>query len=140
MPKIIARVSSIYDVFQICDNIVPDEYGCFPYPKGTPKYPYQEKINGKAVYVSRIILERKLGRPIKPGSYACHTCDYKSCINPDHLYEGDRISNGQDRSERNQESWDWARTEENREYHRILIKEVNPVRYRWNKKNEVKIK
>lgn len=44
----------------------------------------------------RFSLELKLGRPIKPGMYACHTCDYPTCVNPNHLYEGTHQDNVND--------------------------------------------
>lgn len=32
--------------------------------------------------------------------FACHTCDNKICVNPNHIYAGDRQSNARDASER----------------------------------------
>jgi hypothetical protein len=44
----------------------------------------------------RVVLELKLGRPIKPGYLACHTCDNPLCCNEDHLWEGTPSENQQD--------------------------------------------
>lgn len=44
--------------------------------------------NGKRERAHRFSLQLKLGRPLVAGSYACHTCDTPSCVNPNHLYEG----------------------------------------------------
>ena len=38
--------------------------------------------------VDRLALEIKLGRPIRPGFDAMHTCGESTCVNPDHLFEG----------------------------------------------------
>lgn len=44
----------------------------------------------------RLALESKLGRPIRPGYMACHTCDNPPCCNPAHLYEGTAQDNSDD--------------------------------------------
>ena len=45
----------------------------------------------------RFALEIKLGRPIAPGLFACHTCDNPPCCNPLHLFEGTHQDNVDDR-------------------------------------------
>lgn len=44
----------------------------------------------------RVSLEFKLGRPLRDGAFACHHCDNPPCVNPDHLYEGDYVTNSTD--------------------------------------------
>ena len=56
-------------------------------------------VKGKMRKVSRLVLSRKLGRPVLPELCACHDCpggDNKRCINPDHLWEGTHAQNGLD--------------------------------------------
>jgi hypothetical protein len=50
--------------------------------------------------VSRLTLEIKLGRPLRKGKMALHTCDNRKCLAPDHLYEGTRHDNAHDRDKR----------------------------------------
>jgi len=51
----------------------------------------------------RKLLEEKLGRPIRKGMWALHTCDeiYGPCVNPNHLYEGTPRQNVRDQINRN---------------------------------------
>src|SRR4028119_2143550 len=57
------------------------------------------RINGewKTFTVHRLVLEHSLGRQIRPEYFACHTCDVRNCINPNHLWSGYRLENSQDR-------------------------------------------
>ena len=36
------------------------------------------------------------GVEIPKGSHVCHRCDNKFCVNPEHLYVGDRFTNAKD--------------------------------------------
>ena len=58
-------------------------------------YP-RRRINGKYVYLNRYILEQKLGRPIRVGYEACHSCNITNCIEPEHIYEGTHSDNMRD--------------------------------------------
>ena len=52
----------------------------------------------KSINVCRFLLEKKLGRCLKVGYKALHTCDnvYGPCVNINHLYEGTQKDNVQD--------------------------------------------
>ena len=52
--------------------------------------------DGKDHAGHRIALRAKLGRQLKPGFFACHTCDTPACINPNHLFEGSASDNSLD--------------------------------------------
>jgi|SRR5438876_6466287 len=59
-------------------------------------YP-RRKIDGEYIYLHRYILQQKLGRPIKEGYLACHSCNHSNCIQPEHIYEGTNRDNYNDR-------------------------------------------
>jgi len=74
----------------------PDE--CWPWTKGislSTGYGAM-KVNGKRIDSHRYALSLKLGRPVRRGFLACHTCNNRICCNPKHLYEGTHKSNVED--------------------------------------------
>ncbi len=52
--------------------------------------------DGELVRAHRVALERRLGRPIRPGYCSLHRCDNPLCCNPAHLFEGTVADNNRD--------------------------------------------
>jgi hypothetical protein len=98
-------------IAQMDDNIVEVIPGIFsevqrtgctisPLTKSSSGYANKRlRINGewKTLTVHRLVLENSLGLQLRPEYFACHTCDVRNCINPNHLWEGSRRENSQDR-------------------------------------------
>jgi hypothetical protein len=57
-------------------------------------------FEGKTRRAHAIVLEKKIGRPIDKGMCALHHCDNRACVNEDHIYEGTKKNNAQDREMR----------------------------------------
>lgn len=53
-------------------------------------------FRGRSVYVARLVLRVKLGRPLKPHLVAAHSCDNPLCVNPSHLSEATHSRNLRD--------------------------------------------
>jgi hypothetical protein len=114
---------TLEEFYRIVDAIVANEKECkiFLGARGESSNRYYRLVYGingpkSAVSAHRLILQRKLGRPIKPGYLALHTCDEKSCVEETHLYEGTPSDNQKDRVQRNYESFAQARSQENLEH------------------------
>ena len=87
--------------YQICDRIQPDERGCHRYPEIGRKFNARIHvwIGHTNMSSCKLVLERKLGRPIPSGYVTLHTCSSLDCINPDHLFEGSSSqTNGRSRN------------------------------------------
>jgi hypothetical protein len=93
------------EFYKIYDSIQEDEYGCLPWPKVTPGCYKTINVDGFRYYVHRFVLEKKLGRPIRPGYQALHICDLKNCVSFEHLYEGSPKDNVRDIKVRNSEGY-----------------------------------
>jgi hypothetical protein len=103
--------NTLEKIYRIFDSIKPDECGCLIYPKAPSSIEFYIgiEIKGARFKAHRLVLERKLGRPIKPLFCALHICDNRSCVNPNHIYEGTYRDNMRDRVQRNPNSWNkWA--------------------------------
>lgn len=57
-------------------------------------------FDGKNQLVHRLVLAKKLGRPILSGFQALHHCDVRNCYAPEHLYEGTQSNNMHDAYDR----------------------------------------
>jgi len=57
------------------------------FPIGSDGYTFTY-VNGSKIRGHRYVLQVKLGRPIRKGMVAYHTCQNRWCVNPDHILEG----------------------------------------------------
>lgn len=87
---------NIEKLFCICDEIVPDEKGCRKWPMALVRGYPQAGVGNRKVKVTRVLLERKLGRKIHTGLMALHECDNRWCVSEEHLWEGNHEDNMRD--------------------------------------------
>jgi hypothetical protein len=72
------------------------ETGCWVWNCYVDKLGYARTFcNGRNERVHRLALSFSIGG-IPAGKQANHHCDVRCCVNPDHLYVGDKLSNAQD--------------------------------------------
>lgn len=81
--RFMSRVDTSQECWVWCGYTNPDGYGSFT-------------SGGKTYRAHRWILAYTLGRELAEDELACHTCDNRSCVRPDHLYPGSHADNNGD--------------------------------------------
>ena len=72
------------------------ESGCHEWQAGLHRDGYGKFVEaGKTIQAHRVAYSLFIG-PIPTGAWVLHTCDNRKCVNPHHLFIGDRIANIED--------------------------------------------
>ena len=88
--------SEFYNWFQT--RLKSTEHDCMEWTgQKLPKGYGHVKIHGKKIQTHRYVLAKKLGREIREGMCALHTCDNPPCCNPNHIWEGTNQENVNDK-------------------------------------------
>lgn len=130
---------SMYTFLSLRDRLLlhshVDPTGCWLW-RGTK---FKNTGYGQVTYKRKVYSAHRLsmhvfnGFDLKSKSLILHHCDVKLCVNPSHLYEGDRLDNARDAVERGRQptgSRHWnAKLDEDkvREIFRLLHEGVSPV-------------
>jgi hypothetical protein len=89
---------------KVKDKCITNKNGCWLW-QGSTNQRGRPQVSWKAKYglVYRYTYEAYYGKPIKEGLYGCHTCDEKTCCNPEHIFEGTNQDNQLDYIEKHGE-------------------------------------
>lgn len=83
------------------NNYHIDINGCYEYDGSKSNDYAQYNLNGIIYRLGRVILAKRLDKNYEDVDQARHTCHNRSCINPDHIIEGSKSDNEQDKSRAN---------------------------------------
>ena len=73
------------DIFNRCN---PGPEGCWLWLGGVSGAGRPSiRVGKRVLYVARVVLRLRLGRPIRSKMVAAHTCDQPRCVSPEHLRE-----------------------------------------------------
>lgn len=94
-----ANTSLSQTVEWIMSNSKRASSGCFEFQRSREKKKGYGRLHyqGKVVGAHRLVLEHELGRSLRIGEQANHTCHNPKCVDPDHIYVGTQIDNIRDR-------------------------------------------
>ncbi len=74
---------------------------CWEWQAGRDSFGYGKfSVNRNPIRAHRVSMMLHLGQELPPGECVLHTCDNPACVNPTHLYIGDRKQNGRDMKKR----------------------------------------
>lgn len=101
---------------------IGDDDECWPFTGSNRGHGYGGyQVGRRWRSAHSVALELTLGRPLGLGMIACHTCDFRKCCNPAHLWEGTHKDNHQDKSAKGRwygGEWNDARRKKTGDAHR----------------------
>ena len=78
-----------------CGSVVLTDEGCWIWVQSLKNGYGQFNDKGKVLYAHRTSYQAFNG-PIPAGKLVCHKCHNRQCVNPNHLYIGDKRTNALD--------------------------------------------
>lgn len=96
-----SRVMPLWDRVLFYGWTENEKTGCWDWNGSTRKGGYGRiSYEGQGLVVTRVVLERELGRILDPKEFVLHSCDRPICVNPAHLRPGNTKDNTRDMLER----------------------------------------
>lgn len=92
------RKETLIDAEYFFNRSMPEpNSGCWIWTGRITEYGYGRFSNKKvARQAHRASLEISIGKRLNRMEYACHKCDVRCCVNPDHMYVGSQLDNMRD--------------------------------------------